>query len=420
MDTADDEKQMEIVNENESGEKGGNEVEQKIEGDVKKDKIQEKDKNMDVEDKPNEEEDDGTMKEEEDDEKTKEEDDEKTKEEDEDGTMKEEEEDDDDIKNILNEEDIELFEADLDLESLEGQDPAEIEKKKQELLEKRDKLIAYLESKGADPEELLNLGLEDQASTPTPPSSSRQKRKRTSTRRYSETPSSSYSLRDKTKRSKPIRKTPKKESIDVVPEDTKTSPSDNRRERTTWTLSENKQLLKILESGNTDIQHIYKEMSKLPGRRKSIGHIRNKKSNLLQKAALKGTTMVDILREDILKTEEAEGKIRRQSDTYVNDTITNAPISNAEFNELKNLLISGLLENQRQIALLRREFAHYRGLPTPPDVAEILSDEEDDILHEQQQSRSTTPNSSKKTLVIKKTTKQTTTEKPESEQTTTE
>lgn len=280
---------MEIVNKNDSN---GNDTEQKNDNVTGQEtEVNETDDDMNVEDdKVIEVNDD-------DDEKTKEEDD------DDDEKTKEDDGDDDEVKDIINEEDIEFYESDFDLENLEGQDPAEIEKKKQELLEKRDKLIAYLESKGADPEELLHLGLDDQASTSTPSPSSRQKRKRTS-KRLSESPTSNYSLRDKTKRSKPVRKTPKKETIETIPEEVKTSPGDSRRERTTWTLSENKQLLKILESGNTDTQYIYKEMSKLPGRRKSIGHIRNKKSNLLQKAALKGTSMIDILREDILKSEE--------------------------------------------------------------------------------------------------------------------
>lgn len=390
-----EEEHMEIVNEN-----GGQDVDSEVEQHENEDMtpppspVDEDQGSMQVEENRTVDEN-ANVEEEDDDERTKDEDDEEK--------TKEEELNDD----IRDEEDLDadLYDSDLDLDNLEGRDPSEIEKKKQELLEKRDKLIAFLESKGADPEELLQLGLEDQTSTP---SSSRQKRKRTS-KRLSESPSSSYSLRDTTKsrRTKPVRKTPKKETPEIAQDELKgTSPAENKRERTTWTLAENKQLLKILESGHSDIQYIYKEMSRLPGRRKSVGHIRNKKSNLLQKAALKGTNMIDILREDILKSEELEGRTRRQSkdsDVYNNnnnETSFTPLISNAEFSELKNLLISGLLENQRQIALLRRDFAHYRGLPIPPDVADILSDDEqDDTIQEQAK---TTPNSGRKTLVIKK------------------
>lgn len=333
-----------------------------------------------------------------------EDDEEKTKEEEEDQSRidgsdieaneKEEEE-------ITKDEEIEsdFYDSDLDLENLEGSDPTEIERKKQLLLEKRNKLIEFLTSKGADPEELLQLGVE-QTESMTPPSSTRQKRKRS--KRLSESPS--YSLRDsKSRKGKSVKKTPKKETPEITPvyDDSK-SLSDNKRERTTWTLSENRQLLKILETGQTDVQHIYKEMSKIPGRRKSIGHIRNKKSNLLQKAALKGTDMIDILREDISKSDETEVSTRsrrfqKEPEVY-NDPLFNA-VSSAEFSELKNLLISGLLENQRQIALLRRDFAHFRGLPTPPEVADILSDDEqDERTHDQLKSS----NSGRKTLVIRK------------------
>lgn len=60
--------------------------------------------------------------------------------------------------------------------------------------------------------------------------------------------------------------------------------------------------------------------------------------------------------------------------------VSSGNISRSAYEELKHILISGLSENQRQIALLRRDFAKSQGNETPPDVQEILAeynDEED-------------------------------------------
>jgi hypothetical protein len=86
-----------------------------------------------------------------------------------------------------------------------------------------------------------------------------------------------------------------------------------KRPRCTWTIQENRQLLKILESGKLDLQSIWDEMSRIPGNTKTYEHVRNKRANLQQKAQARNMSIIDVLKEDIVKL-EGEGLISSDED----------------------------------------------------------------------------------------------------------
>eukprot|EP00029_Vermamoeba_vermiformis_P006273 TRINITY_DN2411_c0_g1_i1.p1 TRINITY_DN2411_c0_g1~~TRINITY_DN2411_c0_g1_i1.p1 ORF type:complete len:538 (+),score=134.29 TRINITY_DN2411_c0_g1_i1:95-1708(+) len=75
------------------------------------------------------------------------------------------------------------------------------------------------------------------------------------------------------------------------------------KERALWTLQESRQLLKILESGKTDPQQIWDELSATIGNTKTFDQVKNKKANLMQKASSKSMTVIDVLKDDIVKLE---------------------------------------------------------------------------------------------------------------------
>lgn len=302
---------------------------------------------------------------------------------DEEKTREDNDETDEDVDSLI---DID----DLDLDHLDINDPLKAEEAKRMLIEKRNKIIEFLESKGDDPEELLTLGIENDMSP-----SSRSQRKRQ--RRQSESPS--YPLRERSKRNKQI-----KRDSPVSYEEPRYT---DKKDRSKWSIDDSKLLLNILEAGTDDVYEIYKEMNQLSAIKKSIVQIRSKKSSLTQKANARGVGIIDILREEIERADGiAANRSKRQhqqqpqpqqhvvQETYSEPVYT---FTSAQFEELKNVIINGILENQRQIALLRRDFAHYRGLPTPYDVAEILSEEEADPPFD----HPPTTKTNKKTLVIK-------------------
>lgn len=75
------------------------------------------------------------------------------------------------------------------------------------------------------------------------------------------------------------------------------------KERALWTLQESRQLLKILESGKTDPQQIWDELNATVGNTKTFDQVKNKKANLMQKASSKSMTVIDVLKDDIVKLE---------------------------------------------------------------------------------------------------------------------
>lgn len=197
-----------------------------------------------------------------------------------------------------------LSDSEVDIENLEEKDPDEIERQRQVLLEKKNKLLEVMkENFGAD--ELLQLGVnileEDDGS----------KRKNKARRSfYDVSPISTPSSDSKKRRGRP-KKLYKRDEYDdgddLIYDDGRvpySTPSDSKRGRTTWSLAENKQLLDILQRGITEAQAIFDEMAKYFGSRKSFEHIKNKRSNLLQKATSRNASMIDILKEDISKMED--------------------------------------------------------------------------------------------------------------------
>lgn len=213
--------------------------------------------------------------------------------------------DDDDFDDLMEV----LSDSEIDIENLEEKDPDEIERQRQALLEKKNKILEMMKENFGS-EELLQLGVnieEEDLET----------RKRGKARRssYDLSPISTPSSDSRKRRGRPkkmYKKDEYDEGEDLIYDDGRVSystPSDNKRGRTTWSLSENKQLLDILQRGVTETQAIFDDMAKYYGSRKSFEHIKNKRSNLLQKATSRNTTMIEILKEDITKMEE-QGKYR--------------------------------------------------------------------------------------------------------------
>jgi hypothetical protein len=58
-----------------------------------------------------------------------------------------------------------------------------------------------------------------------------------------------------------------------------------------------------LESGKTDPQQIWEELSATVGNTKTFDQVKNKKANLMQKASSKSMTVIDVLKDDIVKLE---------------------------------------------------------------------------------------------------------------------
>lgn len=95
----------------------------------------------------------------------------------------------------------------------------------------------------------------------------------------------------------------------------------SKRSRCSWATDELVQLYLILKGGKADAQSIFAAMSLLPGNTKSFENIRNKRSNLLQKATQRGHTLYDVLRDEITKAgglgalEQAQSHISRKQVT---------------------------------------------------------------------------------------------------------
>jgi hypothetical protein len=51
------------------------------------------------------------------------------------------------------------------------------------------------------------------------------------------------------------------------------------------------------------LKQIWEEMSRIPGNTKTYEHVRNKRANLQQKAQARNMSIIDVLKEDIVKLE---------------------------------------------------------------------------------------------------------------------
>lgn len=76
-------------------------------------------------------------------------------------------------------------------------------------------------------------------------------------------------------------------------------------------------------------------------------------------------------------------------------------MSRDEYEELKNLILLGFAETQKQIALLRRDFAKSQGHAIPDDVQDILADYNDELTKDEPEVSPAQPERVTPHLVIK-------------------